>query len=103
VTLAAFAGGIRGTPLAPDLPVIDRTGLTGKYDFNLRFGFLPVAAVGSAHPGFGALIAPFGFRSMHTALPEQLGLRLERSTAMFDVLVIDRLARPEPARDAVAR
>jgi uncharacterized protein (TIGR03435 family) len=84
-----------GMPLAPDLPVVDRTGLTGTYDFRIRFGFLPVAAVGSHHPVFGAIIAPLGFRSIFTALPEQLGLKLEKSTAPIEVLVIDHIQRPQ--------
>ncbi len=96
VTMAEFVEQIRARdPLSPDLPVVDRTGLSGEYDFRLRFGFLPVAAVGAGHPAFGAVIAPFGFRSLFTALPEQLGLELERSTAPFEVLVIDEIHRPQ--------
>lgn len=95
VTMGEFVGQIQPRdPLSPDLPVVDRTGLAGEYDFRLRFGFLPIAAVGAGHPAFGAAIAPFGFRSMFTALPEQLGLALERSTAPFEVLVIDAIHRP---------
>jgi uncharacterized protein (TIGR03435 family) len=95
VTLSAIAEEMRpSSPLAPDLPVVDRTGLAGEYDFRIRFGFLPVAASGVRHPTFGALIAPFGFRSVFTALPEQLGLKLEKSTAPFEVLVIDHIQRP---------
>ena len=82
------------TPLRPDRPIVDRTGLAGRYDFRLRYGFLPIAAIGAGHPAFGALIHPLGFRTIFTALPEQLGLRLEESTAAFEVLVIDRITRP---------
>ena len=95
VTMAEFAASLDGlTPLRPDRPVVDRTGLTARYDFTLRYGFLPLAAIGSGHPAFGALIRPLGFRTIFTALPEQLGLRLEKSTAAFEVFVIDRIARP---------
>jgi uncharacterized protein (TIGR03435 family) len=96
ITLAEFAAEIRYThPLAPDLPVVDRTGLTEKYDFRLRFGFLPIAAIGAGHPMFGAAIRPFGFPSVYTALEDQLGLKLQRSTAPFEVLVIDHIQRPQ--------
>ena len=95
ITLAEFVAEIRYTyPLAPDLPVVDRTGLTEKYDFKLKFGFLPIAAIGAGHPLFGAMIRPFGFPSVDTALEEQLGLKLQKSTAPFEVLVIDHIERP---------
>jgi uncharacterized protein (TIGR03435 family) len=95
MTMAEFASEIRATsPLAPGRPVVDRTGLSGEYDFRIRFGFLPVAAIASGHPAFAAVVAPLGFRTIHTALPEQLGLELEESTAPFEVLVIDHIQRP---------
>ena len=95
---AAYSSHANGdpTPLAPDLPVVDRTGLAEQYDFRIRFGFLPVAAIAAAHPLFGAAVSPLGFRTMFTALPEQLGLKLEKSTAPFEVLVIDEVRRPQP-------
>jgi uncharacterized protein (TIGR03435 family) len=94
VTMDRFVDELHPTPLSPDLPVVDRTGLTGTYDLSLRFGFLPFAAMGAAHYRLGRILEPLGFRSLFTALPEQLGLRLERSTAPFDVLVIDRIQKP---------
>jgi uncharacterized protein (TIGR03435 family) len=91
--LAAEIGGL--SPLRPDRPVVDRTGLSGAFDFTLRYGVLPIAAIGAGHPIFGSLIHPLGFRTVYTALPEQLGLRLEPSDAEFDVLVIDSITRPD--------
>jgi uncharacterized protein (TIGR03435 family) len=97
VTLREFVEQTRpDTALAPELPLVDRTGLSDRYDFRLRFGFLPIAAIGAGHPLFGAAIEPLGFRSLFSALPEQLGLKLERSTAPFEVLVIDEIHRPQP-------
>jgi len=60
--------------------VLDRTGLTGAYDFELKWTPLP-------DPNSDNV-------SIFTAVQEQLGLRLESGTAPLDVLVIDRLERP---------
>jgi uncharacterized protein (TIGR03435 family) len=66
--------------------VVDRTGLAGAWDFELRFTPADVAAA-STDPD-----AP----SLFTALQEQLGLRLEATRAPVEVLVVDRLDRPTP-------
>jgi uncharacterized protein (TIGR03435 family) len=81
-------------PMSPDRAIVDRTGLTGAYDFELRFGPLPIAAVGHANPVLGWMLEPFGVRSLFTALPEQLGLKLVDTTVSREVLVIDRINRP---------
>jgi uncharacterized protein (TIGR03435 family) len=62
--------------------VIDRTGLTGKYDYVLEWSFDSDASI--AGP------------TIFTALQEQLGLRLESVKAPVDTLVIDRIERPSP-------
>ena len=85
----------RRGPLSPDREVVDRTGLTGAYDFELRFGLLPLAAIGHANYQFGRVLAPFGIRSVFTALPEQLGLKLVDTTVSHEVLVIDQINRPD--------
>jgi uncharacterized protein (TIGR03435 family) len=76
---------------APDLgyfldrPAVDQTGLAGRYDFQLRWTSdeSKVPADGSAPPG------------MFTAIQEQLGLKLEPAKAPVDVLVVDKVGRPE--------
>ena len=60
--------------------VIDRTGLSGVYDFTLEFA--PPDAVDSPLP---ALV---------TALQEQLGLKLEATNGPVEVLVIDHAEKP---------
>ncbi len=67
--------------------VVDRTGLTGKYDIDLSFTPENVA---EKVPGAGD--GP----SIFTALPEQLGVKLESTRGPVDVLVIDRLDAPTP-------
>jgi uncharacterized protein (TIGR03435 family) len=76
-----------------DRPVVDRTGLTGFYDFTLEWSFddsqrsaLATAAV----PRDADSVGP----SLFTAVQEQLGLKLETSKAPIDVLVIDHAERP---------
>jgi uncharacterized protein (TIGR03435 family) len=65
--------------------VLDRTGLTGKFDLEAEW----VPAPGP--PGPAALgVGPATF----TALEEQLGLRLDSETGPVDTLVIDNLDRP---------
>ena len=94
---------MRGTWLAPftqelgryvDRMVIDRTGLDGRYDIDLRWSPEQQQA-----PGAGAAPvppAPQDRPSFFTALQEQLGLRLESTRAPVDVLVIDRVEPPTP-------
>jgi uncharacterized protein (TIGR03435 family) len=64
-------------------PMLDKTGLTGKYDFTLEF--VPAAKAGSDETG-----GP----SIFTAIEEQLGLKLEPAKEPMDVLVIDSIEQP---------
>jgi uncharacterized protein (TIGR03435 family) len=68
--------------------VIDRTGLTGNYDFTLRWS--PDNSATSASEGAQADTLP----SIFTAVQEQLGLKLESTKAPASVLVVDHLERP---------
>lgn len=63
-------------------PVADETGLTGTYDFQLRWAREPDAS--SDRPSF------------FTALQEQLGLRLERRRVEEEMFVVEKLERPSP-------
>jgi uncharacterized protein (TIGR03435 family) len=74
--------------------VIDRTGLTGNWDFELTFTPERVrqqALAGNAPTG----VDPNG-PSIFTAIQEQLGLRLESTKAPVKVLVIDHVEQPAP-------
>ena len=85
--------------------VVDRTGLTGRFDFELTWtpDELPPAdspdriAVGGAEIDLtgGVKIDPDG-PALLTALREQLGLKLESARGPVEVLVIDRVERPTP-------
>lgn len=63
--------------------VIDRTGLTGTYEFTLRYA--PDQRTTSGE-----------LPSLFTALEEQLGLKLVPDRAPLQVLVIDHIERPTP-------
>ena len=79
-----------------DRPVLDRTALTGRYDFELKW--TPEAVHGSGStPAAGTetpLASDPGDSSLFTALREQLGLRIEVEKAPVETLVIDRVAKP---------
>jgi len=69
-------------------PVIDSTGLTGSYNIHLLFAPEPIA-------GRPIEAAVDGRPSLLTALQEQLGLKLEPGKQQQDVLVIDKVSRPD--------
>lgn len=71
-----------------DRVIVDRTGLTGRYDWDLQW--TPEAR----SPALTT--APIAGVPFVTALQEQLGLKLESQRAPVDVLVIERAERPTP-------
>lgn len=75
-----------------DRPVVDKTGLTGKYDFDLDWapdetqfgGEVPVAPSDAPSPPF------------FTAIEQELGLRIEATHGVVQALVVDTAQRPTP-------
>jgi uncharacterized protein (TIGR03435 family) len=78
--LAGFAG----------RPIVDRTGLTGTYNFELIWTPDEAPPPGIALPAWYDPNGP----SLVTAVQEQLGLKLEATTGPVEVLVIDSAAKP---------
>jgi uncharacterized protein (TIGR03435 family) len=82
-------------------PVLDRTGLTSYYDFDLKWtpqlGSGDVGPFGLP-PGTGAQppVADSDAPNLFTAVQEQLGLKLEAGRGPVEVVVIDRLEKPTP-------
>jgi uncharacterized protein (TIGR03435 family) len=73
-------------------PVLDRTGLDGRFDLDLTY--LPEFESMNGRPAIEnpALPAPTsGAPSIFTAVQEQLGLKLEQSRGPLDVVIIDRV------------
>lgn len=73
-----------------DRPVVDKTGLKGRYDFDLVWapdetqfgGEVPVASADAPSP------------PLFTAIQAQMGLRLEATRGPVQALVVDTAARP---------
>lgn len=73
-----------------DRPVVDKTSLSGKYDFDLHWtpdetqfgGSLPVAPADAGEP------------PLFLAVQDQLGLRLTATRGPVDALVVDKAERP---------
>lgn len=87
--------------LIPQLgrPVIDKTGLTGQYDFTLEW--MPEPGQGGPEslglPPDSRLPPPSDSNgpSIFTAVQEQLGLRLDAQKGPVDIIVVDRVEKPE--------
>ncbi len=83
-----------------DKPVVDHTGLTDKYDFTLKW--TPDDSQFAQFRGVtGPVTPPAGDNpnappSLYTAMPEQVGLKIEAGKAMDDVIVIDHVEKPSP-------
>jgi uncharacterized protein (TIGR03435 family) len=71
--------------------VVNKTGLTGKYDFMLKW----TPDTGSSIAN-GSTAADSSGPSLFTAIQEQLGLKLEAQKSPVDVIVIDSIERPSP-------
>jgi len=71
--------------------VIDKTGLTDRFDFNL--GWTPDRLPTTAPPPGIPPVDPNG-PSLVTALQEQLGLKVQAAKGPVDVLVIDSVEHP---------
>lgn len=95
VTIAQIAGILKNPFTGVDRPVVDRTGLSGTFDFTLEWSLVPDNAQppGPNQPGAPqAQDAGPGFRE---ALQKQLGLKLTSGSAPVEVLIIDQIQRPE--------
>jgi uncharacterized protein (TIGR03435 family) len=66
-----------------DRPLVDQTGLTGRYDFKLTYSYGDAAITDADAPP-----------PMFTAIKEQLGLKFEPVKAPVEVMVIDHIGMP---------
>jgi uncharacterized protein (TIGR03435 family) len=90
-TMKDFSGLLQMTVL--DRPVVDQTGLKGRYDFTLKWA--PDESQFGGHwpaPSDAADALP----GLYTAVEEQLGLKIEPTKAKVEVLVVDTVEKPSP-------
>jgi uncharacterized protein (TIGR03435 family) len=77
---------LNGAKRVNGLPIVDKTGLKGLFDFQMQFAPETLSTAGSPSDPCGP--------SLFTALQEQLGLKLESSKGPVEVLVVDSVSRP---------
>ena len=71
-------------------PVVDRTGLQGRYDFDLEWTPDESQFGGLGLTGTAQSTKP----DLYSAMQQQLGLKLEATRGRIATLVIDRAERP---------
>lgn len=87
-TMSDFASMLQRAIL--DRPVVDKTELTEKYDFDLEWAPDESQFNGEVASASGdASAAP-----LFTAIQQQLGLKLEPTKGPVDALIVDKAARP---------
>ena len=69
-----------------DRPIVDKTGLTGRYDFILEYTV--------NNPEVAPVNSPDADRSIFSALQEQLGLKLVAAKDSTEIFVIEHAERP---------
>jgi uncharacterized protein (TIGR03435 family) len=90
--MADFAGLMQEAVL--DRPLLDQTGITGRWDFTLDW-----TPDDSQFSGMGVKIPPptDGANqppALYTAIQEQIGLKLDATKAPADVMIIDHVEKP---------
>ena len=91
-SMSDFAAMMQETVM--DRPVIDQTGLAGRYDFTLNW-----TPDDSQFGGMAAKLPPPADNAspppnLYTAIQEQIGLKLDATKAPTDVMVIDHVQKP---------
>ncbi len=87
VTLAQFASVLQRAIL--DRAVVDHTGLTGRYDFDLEWTPDETQFAGELTP-----VSPESGKPAFVPALQRLGLKIEATRAPIEAIVIDRVSRP---------
>ena len=90
-SIAEFAAAMQAAVV--DRPVVDQTGLSGKWDFTLKWtpDESQFAGMGVRVPAPADDAAP---PDLYTAIQQQLGLKLESTKASTEVFVVERVEKP---------
>lgn len=91
-TLTDFAGLMQSAVL--DKPVVDHSGITGRYDFELKW-----TPDQGQFETFGGIKNPPAENpdappDLYSAIQQQLGLKINSTKAPIDVMVIDNVTKP---------
>jgi uncharacterized protein (TIGR03435 family) len=87
-SMAELAERLASRPLSVDRPVVDKTGLTGGFDFSLKFADNAEHLKGALEDvdrGTGP--------SLFSVIQEQLGLKLDAQKAELPVVVVERAVK----------
>jgi bla regulator protein blaR1 len=90
-TLDEFSKTLR---LVVDRPVIDKTGITGRFDIRVEFSRAGTELEAIQLKGPSTPSETGGPPSIFVAIQEQLGLKLESGRGPVETLVIDHIERP---------
>jgi uncharacterized protein (TIGR03435 family) len=95
MTMTGFAERMQAGVM--DKPVLDQTGLPGRYDFELKW--TPDESQFAQFRGVGAVVPPptndpNAPPGLYTAMQEQLGLKMGPAKLLDDVIVIDHVEKP---------
>jgi uncharacterized protein (TIGR03435 family) len=92
-TMTEFAGWLQANLM--EQPVVDRTGLTDRYDFSLRYtpdASARLTNIPNAVPRPTTDVD--ALPDLFTAFQQQLGLKLEAARGPVDIVVVDSIERP---------
>jgi uncharacterized protein (TIGR03435 family) len=90
-TIQEFIGFVLNDAL--EMPVVDQTGLgSARYDFTLKW--TPDALQSQPGAPAAAPLAADAAPSIFVAMEQQLGLKLESTKTLVDVMVIDKVEKP---------
>lgn len=93
IPMAFLVQTLSDQPELKDRVLLDRTGLTGSYDFTLQWAPENSMLNGMQKPD-NATTPDSSGPSLFTAIEEQLGLKIESTKGPVDALVIDHVERP---------
>jgi len=93
-TMSDLAALLLGAVL--DRPVIDQTGLSGRFDFTLNWtpDETQFASLGVRRPTPSGELPPDAPPDLFTSIQQQIGLKLETKKLPVDVFIIDRVEKP---------
>lgn len=92
-TMTEFAGWLQANLM--EQPVVDRTGLTDRYDFSLRYtpdASARLTNIPNALPR--TTTDAEALPDLFAAFQQQLGLKLESTRGPVDIVVVDSIERP---------